>query len=620
MLDINISMLRIINDNNKITQRALSTELNISLGKVNYLLKELINKKYILRFEENRNDVTYKITSSGIEFLENSLNEVKETKLIIEGQLGENIEEAVILAAGKGHGVDIPIGFLEIDNTTVIERNINILLENGIKNIVIITGYKNDLYNELSEKYKEVECICNSEYMRTGTMTSLALAKGSISKDFILIESDLVFEGRSITQLLENKERNCIVITNESGSGDEAFVEIRNEQVFKMSKDIHQFSKIDGEMVGISKISQKLFYLMLKEFENHVNPYTNYEYTMLDVGRNYKIGYEKIGDLVWGEIDNLEQYEKVQKNIIPLIRRREISYKREEVKRFIVNALGKSKDDITEIAPIGGMTNKNYKVKVNDEYYVIRIPGIGTTSMINRKDECLNSQLVDAINVDAKILYLDENTGGKISQFIKGAETLNPTIAKKKENMKLVCELLRKLHDSDLEMQNSFNVFDKIEDYEFICKSCNGEFYEDYYDVKKEVLSLENVLVESGLTIRPCHNDTVAENFIKDSDGKMYLIDWEYSGLNDPMWDIAAHCIECDFSEDQEAMFLEVYFEREAMHEEKIRILIYKICQDFLWSTWTIIKEAQGDNFGTYGEDRYKRGKENLKRLQKLIG
>ncbi len=94
------------------------------------------------------------------------------------------------------------------------------------------------------------------------------------------------------------------------------------------------------------------------------------------------------------------------------------------------------------------------------------------------------------------------------------------------------------------------------------------------------------------MEIKPCHNDTVPENFVKDINERMYLIDWEYSGLNDPMWDLAAHSIECDFSEDDEELFLNLYFNNLIEDKHKIRILVYKICQDFLWEHMDYFKRS----------------------------
>ena len=117
----------------------------------------------------------------------------------------------------------------------------------------------------------------------------------------------------------------------------------------------------------------------------------------------------------------------------------------------------------------------------------------------------------------------------------------------------------------------------------------------------------------------PCHNDTVSENFIKNKENKMYLIDWEYAGMNDPMWDLAAYCLENNFTENEEELFLKIYFRGNIEDKYKKRILINKIYQDFLWSIWTTIKEANGEKFGDYGISRYNRAKINLEKVFELI-
>ena len=111
--------------------------------------------------------------------------------------------------------------------------------------------------------------------------------------------------------------------------------------------------------------------------------------------------------------------------------------------------------------------------------------------------------------------------------------------------------------------------------------------------------------------------DLVPENFIEDKNGKIYLIDWEYCGINDPMWDIAALFIESDFTKKEEGEFLSFYKTEETPINFQ-KILIFKILQDHLWSIWTIYKEEQGDNFGTYGIDRYNRMLKNLKEYKEV--
>ena len=140
--------------------------------------------------------------------------------------------------------------------------------------------------------------------------------------------------------------------------------------------------------------------------------------------------------------------------------------------------------------------------------------------------------------------------------------------------------------------------------------------YDGYELVREKVFKLEDYLNQLGVSIKPCHNDLVAENFLKAEDGTIYLIDWEYSGMNYPMWDIAALFLENNFTEDNQDYFLNHYFEGKEPKNARKKILVYQILMDYLWAVWTVIKEAQWDNFGTYGMDRYNRAIENLKKIE----
>ena len=616
MIGENISVLKLLNKNSSFSQRKIASELSISLGKVNSIIKELESKGFI-HIEVTEKGSKYKLTTKGFEVLELEVNEFKDIRLNIHSDDTEHeIKECVILAAGKKEEFDMPASFLELDGLRVIDRQIQILKDNGIEKIVIVTGYKSEYYDEFAKSYNNVTCVYNERYKWTGSMASLALASDYVTGDFLLVENDLIFESSAIERILKCECRDSILITNESGSGDEAFVEIRNGFIFKMSKDIHQFNKIDGEMIGISKISKKLFELMCDEFSTNLNPYMNYEYTMLDAGRKYDIGYEKVIDLVWGEMDDVAQYEKIIKNILPRIRRKEIADKVEKVKEILVLGLGIDSEIIEKVAPIGGMTNKNYSARVNDKNYVIRIPGTGTAEMMDRISEGKNSKLVADAGIDAEILYYDDKTGTKISAMIEGAETVNAAMAKSESMMKKVTSILRTLHKSDIAMKNTFDVFELINLYESLVDKYDAIYFDGYNEVREDVMCLKDILKENGKCLGPSHNDTIQENFIKDINGKLYLIDWEYSGLNDPMWDLASHSIEGSFTDEEEELLLKTYFEGEVKQEDKTRVLCYKITQDFLWAIWTIIKEAKGDDFGTYGIDRFNRCKELLKVLK----
>ena len=602
-------ILREINKNPGVNQRALATRCNTSLGKVNSLIEDLEFNNLISKEVQGRQHKYY-ITEKGLELLERELKNSQSIQLELHNEKNKDINTAVILAAGKNNNFSKPIAMLEINEELIIERTINLLKYNGIENIVVVTGYKSeDIKAKLGNMVTIIE---NPDYKWTGTMSSLAMSKDYITDDFLLIESDIVIENLGIKEILNHEARDCILVTAESGSGDEAFVEIKDKKVYKISKDIAQLNRIDGEMIGVSKISFDFYKKMLESYKDNKNPYMNYEYMMLDISRQYSLNYVKIDNLLWHEIDNVEHYNYVLNKLLKKIDNKEKSIYLQNLKEIVSECMDISVNNIQEIAPIGGMTNKNYKVIVNNNEYVLRVPGNGTEEMISRQDEIKNAVYANKIGVDAELVYFNEDTGIKISRFIENAETLSPESAKKQSSMIMVTNILRKLHNSKLEMNNNFDIYNKIEKYEQLLIEGNACNFDDYNEVKEKVLYLENIMKELDVESTPCHNDTVAENFIKSGDNAMYLIDWEYGGMNDPMWDLAAHCLENSFTEDEEELFLKLYFEGEVEEKYKKRVLINKIYQDFLWSTWTNIKEAKGDDFGTYGIDRYNRAKANL--------
>ena len=320
MFESNFKILKELKKNNLVTQRELSKNIGVSLGKVNSILKEFSDFGYINKLMDGKK-IRYEITEMGEKVLLEGLNLVMKTKLSIneENERKTKLKEAVILAAGRQKDFKRPICTLERGNETILERIIKILTNFGIEKIIIITGFERKYITDIIKKYENVIEVYNDKYYNSGTMKSLFCAKNIVSDDFILIESDLIFEERAVRKVLDNDLRDCLLITDVNEIGDEAFVEIRNSYLYKISKDIHEFNRIDGEFIGITKISLKLYNLMVKEFELNENDLVNYEYILLDVSRKYDINYVKLKNLIWGEVDNLKQYEKIKEDILPLI-------------------------------------------------------------------------------------------------------------------------------------------------------------------------------------------------------------------------------------------------------------------------------------------------------------
>ena len=529
------------------------------------------------------------------------------------------MKTAVILAARKERDMTIPYPLQcynvgEREQESLLHRTVSLLHEMEFETIIVVTGFCAELFAPFKEK--GVQLVNNGRYVYTSSMASLALAAPYVKEDFLLIESDVLCEKRLLKQLATTSKKNCLTLVNECGNGDEALVETDGNFVVKISKDIHQLNRIDGEMVGISKISLETYKKMLVKWEFNSNLKLNYEYLFLDCTEKYERQYIKVADLVWCEVDNAVDFGYLKDVFYPRLRRKEDPFDYQNIISHMRTIFPEQDFESTlSVEQIGGMTNRNFKISFDGNNYVLRIPGNGTAGMVERGNEEVNTLLTYRMGVSPEILYFNEKNGIKLTRFIDGAETLTPATIQRYEHILQIAEIFRTLHGSAVRLNNDFNVFREIISYESLLDKTGVKMYDGYEKYRSRIFFLQERLNALGVELRPCHNDLVAENFIKDIRGKIYLIDWEYSGMNDPMWDFAALFLESNFTETNKTLLLEHYLGGSVNDVLIEKILIYQILMDFLWSIWTCIKEAQGDDFGTYGIDRYNRAISNLDRL-----
>ena len=279
---------------------------------------------------------------------------------------------------------------------------------------------------------------------------------------------------------------------------------------------------------------------------------------------------------------------------------------KEIVKEKIASLLS-GDEEIQSVEQLGGMTNQNYLVKTTLNQYIVKFFGKGTDKLIDRQNEKYNLELLKDLKLDVENYLFDIEAGIKVNQYIENAETLNFNTIKTK--FEKIAPILQTIHASGRELKGEFAPFEEIKKYESLIQ---GEIsYPNYEAVRKSVLSLKNELEKIGVDKKSCHIDLVPENFIEGPDGHLYLIDWEYSSMNDPMWDLAALFLESEFTTDQEDSFLS-YYESEQTPVSREKIRIYKILQDIIWSLWTIYKEENGADFGDYGITRYNRAVKEL--------
>lgn len=252
------------------------------------------------------------------------------------------ISTAVILAAGMGIRLRnvtglLPKGLLEIGGKSLISRSLENLKNEGIDRAVIVTGFQESLYREHLQQQAdipELEFVHSRQFEETGSMHSLFVAKNYLQEDFLLLESDLLYESRALPSVINFEGPYVVLASGETGSGDEVYIygekregkmeTITSDSIVKgeitaISKKPFPGLSVRGELVGISKISLKLLNLMCDYHEAHLEfPCSrHYEECISDLCPRNEIPFLRVGDLVWTEIDDQSHYERALKEILP---------------------------------------------------------------------------------------------------------------------------------------------------------------------------------------------------------------------------------------------------------------------------------------------------------------
>lgn len=240
------------------------------------------------------------------------------------------VHQAVILAAGMGSRLrgtfeNQPKGFLRLGNTPIIEESLGKLIGAGITDIVIVTGYCHEVYDRIAKKLPFVRTVFNPDYAKTGSMLSLCVATPCIHSDFLLLESDLIYEFNALQTVQNLRQKDVILLSGKTGSGDEVYVGIHGDRIVNLSKNRKDIETLGGELVGISKISRALVLKMAELGRQKTEKIRQYHYEdcLTDLGKSFAIHHKCIENLAWMEIDDQNHLQKAREKIYPLIQQRD---------------------------------------------------------------------------------------------------------------------------------------------------------------------------------------------------------------------------------------------------------------------------------------------------------
>lgn len=290
-----------------------------------------------------------------------------------------------------------------------------------------------------------------------------------------------------------------------------------------------------------------------------------------------------------------------------------------QVRAIVSRVIHCRNEDISDVEPVKfGITNRSFSFRVGDERFVLRIPGEGTSSLIDRHQEAEVYSVISPYRLCDAPLYLNPDDGIKISRFLPRVRVCNPN---EDSDLRVCMKRLRDFHRLALHVGHTFDLYERIEFYERLRHS-GPSSYSDYAETKRGVLSLKPWLEDNRESFCLAHIDSVCDNFLFVSDAtggeSVQLTDWEYAGMQDPHVDLAMFCIYSLFTKERSDDLMDAYFEGKCPPRIRAKVYAYMAVCGLLWSNWCEYKRTFGITFGAYADGQYRYAKEFVRHFADL--
>ncbi|MDR2792394.1 MAG: 2-aminoethylphosphonate--pyruvate transaminase [Treponema sp.] len=250
------------------------------------------------------------------------------------------IRQAVIMAGGLGsrlkeRTVSMPKGFIEIGGVPIIKQSIKKLISTGVEEIIIGTGHCADWFERLEGN---IRLVHNARYAETGSMGTLACCAPFVKGDFLLLESDLIYDAAGLRVLVNERHKNAALASGPTNSGDEVYLEADADGfLLRQSKNRADICALAGELVGISRLTPAALEAMVSYLDAHSADMPNMEYeaalaaVSLRTENRMPVFVRKIERYLWREIDCEAHLVAAQESVYPYIQEAEslLSVRRE---------------------------------------------------------------------------------------------------------------------------------------------------------------------------------------------------------------------------------------------------------------------------------------------------
>ena len=242
---------------------------------------------------------------------------------------------------------------------------------------------------------------------------------------------------------------------------------------------------------------------------------------------------------------------------------------------------------------VGGMMNQSYIVSCDNKKYVLYISTEQANEMVDRQLEKDNQKMIIDLGLTSKNIYFDIEKGIKVNEYIEGNSLNNLT----EYDVRKVATLLKKMHTSGKLSRMNYEPFKRFVAYEEEANTFISNRDEGYIELRNALFQEKDFLESQKLVL--CHNDAQKSNIVRDLQDNYYLIDFEFMGNNDPIYDIATFGNN-SVSEGYDC--LKEYYDENPSVGQKKRYYLWRIFVSLQWHNVAIVKHYRGEG-KTHGFD-----------------
>jgi thiamine kinase-like enzyme len=270
----------------------------------------------------------------------------------------------------------------------------------------------------------------------------------------------------------------------------------------------------------------------------------------------------------------------------------------------MVERVWPGRDAVIEVLG-GGITNRNFKITLDEGAYVLRIGGKDTELLgIDRRAEYEASLAAAAVGVGPEVVAFIEPEGYLVTRYLEGTVVV-PEAMREPEPLRRVAQALRAVHAGP-PIPARFDSFRVVEAYAATAAAHGIAVPERFEWARGIAGAVERA--RGAVPERPCHNDLLTANFIDDGN-RIRIVDWEYAGMGDVYFDLANFAANNDLPAVETLELLRSYY-GEVRPEHERALTLMRFMSDFREAMWGVVQQALSDldfDFRAYASRHFER-------------